>query len=94
MSVDNWTICPKCKTKKENDAKKERLEMEASYGKVTSSKYLSLIDDLLNKEDEEQKTLREDYGIGMDELGTFSVNYSASCTKCKFKYSYDYVDET
>lgn len=67
------------------------MEAEASYGKVTPSEYLSRINNLLNKEDEEQMLLREDYEIGMDEFGTLSINYSASCTKCKFKYNYDHT---
>ena len=94
MSADNWTTCLKCKSKKENDTKKAKLKVEASYGKVTSSEYLSLINDISNKKDEKEMTLREDYEIGIDAFGTFSVNYSASCTKCKFKYSYDYIEET
>ena len=92
MSADNWTICPKCKSKKESTAIEARLKAEKSYGKVTSDKFLSLINAITNKETETQeKTLREDYEISIDESGEFYVNYSASCSECDFKYKYDYV---
>ena len=92
MGADNWAACPKCKFKKENAVIEARLQVEKSYGKVTSDKFLSLINDISNKENEEQeKTLREDYEIGMDEYGSFSINYRASCSECQFKYNYDYT---
>ena len=92
MSADNWTICPKCKSKKEDIEKKTRLEAERSYGKVTPDKFLTLINAVLNKENKKQEeTLREDYKIGMDGYGSFSINYRAGCVECGFKYSYDYT---
>lgn len=91
MSADNWTTCPKCKSNKEDVIKKTRLEAEKSYGKVTSDKFLSLINDISNEENKEpDETLREDYEIGMDEGKSFSINYRASCSACEFKYNYDY----
>lgn len=92
MSADNWTICPKCKTNKEDAKKKARLEAEKSYGKITPGEFLSLMNDISSNENKEQeRTLREDYEIGMDEYGSFSINYSAICGDCGFKYKYDYV---
>ena len=40
---------------------------------------------------EKNVTLREDYEIGMDEFGTLSIDYSAYCKECKFKYKYNYI---
>ena len=82
----------KMQTRTRKYRKKDRMKAEKSYGKVTSDEYLSLISGISNKETEEQeKTLREDYEIEMDEFGLFSVNYSASCSECGFKYKYDYI---
>lgn len=92
MSADNRTFCPQCKLDKEDVIKKARLEAGKSYGKVTSSEFLSLMNDISSNENKEQeRTLREDYEIGMDEHGSFSIDYSASCGECGFKYKYDYV---
>ena len=97
MSADNWTtrnwtICPECRFKKETAATEARLEVEKLYGKVTFDEFSSLINNTLNKKNEEQeKTLRENYEIGIDEFGSFSIDYQASCNECQFKYKYEYV---
>lgn len=92
MSADNWAICPKCKSNREIMIKALRETVSASYGKATQDKFLAQMRDIANKETEEQeKTLREDYEMGMDEFGSFSIDYRAICSKCGFKYSYDYV---
>lgn len=91
MSADRWTICPKCKSKRDITIKALREKAANIYGKVTQEEFLSQMADISNKQSEEQeKTLREDWEIGMDKFGSFMLDYRASCNCCNYKYSYKY----
>ena len=93
MSADNWSICPKCVVREKTVVEELKKKAELSYGKVTPAEFLSLTNKALGRErgKNQEKTLREDYKIGMDGYGSFEINYSASCDKCDFKYQYNYV---
>jgi predicted Zn-ribbon and HTH transcriptional regulator len=89
MSADNWGTCPKClHTENLNQMKMIKKAVD-SYGKMELNKWLELNNEA-NQEIVMQKTLREDYQIGIDYNGEFEVKYSASCEKCGFKFKYDY----
>lgn len=92
MSADNWATCPKCKT---NNVKKiEGLEKKLSslYGKVDLVEYekarVNLEERKKDIEKQSQSTLREDWSLGVDSEGTFSVSYACSCRVCNFSFVY------
>ena len=84
MSADNWGICPKCKETAEKN-------IASAYGKVSEEEYLATLNK--RKEVENETTLREDYEVGVDIDGEFSVSYSCHCSKCGFKFEYKYSQE-
>jgi len=89
MSADNWTICPKCNKSSLQLEKKEREKIKNSYGKISAEEYLELVrQHKLPKKIED--TLREDYEIGIDENGGFSIHYSCYCEECRFKFEFNY----
>lgn len=89
MSANNWTGCPKCVAKFEEAKAKALRDAEASYGKVSPDEYRRLIAQAeAGKREEPEDTMREDYEIGMEASGHFSVGYSASCTACGFRFRF------
>lgn len=90
MSANNWTICPKCKRKKEAEAERLRMKSLAAYGTVSAERYAELCGKARDaKESPLQNSMREDYEIGVDSEGRFSVSYRANCTACGFIFDYD-----
>lgn len=84
MSADNWGVCPKCKETAEKN-------ITSAYGKVSEEEYLATLNK--RKQIENDLTLREDYEVGVDIDGEFSVSYSCHCLKCGFKFDYKYSQE-
>jgi hypothetical protein len=78
MSADAWSKCPKCHINK----KPAKI---SNYGKVSEEEYLKKS----TVEIEPEETLREDYGIYMDENGILNISYEAECGDCgwTFKFS-------
>lgn len=91
MSADNWMVCPNCKKKAED--RKQRLVKKAcdSYGSVPLEEY-NMILDSSRKPIELATELREDYDIGIRN-DYFIVSYVGSCTKCDFRFSYEYKEK-
>lgn len=89
MSADNWDVCPRCKM--QTEMKRETLEqrLATGYGNLPEEEYLALRKQL-SQPIEPAYTLREDYKIGIDENGLFSVVYSGVCAVCKFEYTHRY----
>jgi hypothetical protein len=87
MSADNWGICPKCKLDEIKRIEDLKLKAGEAYGKIPPEEYLELLDEA-SKTRSYDNTLREDYEVGTDEDGEFSVSYSSFCT-CGFKYKYE-----
>jgi hypothetical protein len=88
MSADNWGTCPKCRRLFSIYSEKRREEILNSYGKIPEADYLSMRDELARKK-APVDTLREDYEIGIIN-GVFSIDYSAECSECGFKFRYKY----
>jgi hypothetical protein len=82
MSADNWTICPQCH--------KKWREPESHYGKVSEEEYLASIS---KPKPLEPETLREDWSIGMDQLGVLDIIYKCSCTDCGFHHEFKAHDQ-
>lgn len=72
---------------------KEQLVRKAneSYGFVPPGEYLKLLEESRNPENAEE-TLREDYELGVDTEGLFSVSYSASCESCDFSFKFKHSE--
>lgn len=87
MSADNWGICPKCKAKTEADAEKLIKKSAGSYGKIPVDEWKQL-DANAHIEVTHDHNLREDYQIGTDECGEFSVSYSCTCRACGFHFEF------
>lgn len=97
MSADNWTYCPECKRTLEENLINISAEIESKYGVISFSEHNELIKkeselklqlNLIKSRDIHTKTLREDYEIGINE-DNFSIYYSAGCSKCNYKFSYE-----
>lgn len=82
MGADNWGVCPKCKEIAEKN-------IASAYGKVSEDEYLAILD----KNKKVETSLREDYEIGVDSDGEFSISYSCHCSKCGFKFEYKYSQD-
>lgn len=92
MSADNWGLCPKC-TKEVLQKEGERIkELHESYGKVDEATYKKMLTE--SKEPiKQEETLREDYEMWIDDGGLFYISYSAMCTKCGFKHSFNHREQ-
>jgi hypothetical protein len=91
MSANNWTDCPKCKRRRDVEAKAAMKKATDSYGKVSAEKYEANMRRALSIQGAElENSLREDYEIGIDSAGGFLVSYRGSCTAdgCDFSFSY------
>jgi hypothetical protein len=92
MSADNWATCPKCK--RAAITEKERLLEEAAkaYGKVPPAEWKTLTENA-SKLETGNETLREDYELGVDSDGNFSVGYSCRCSECTFQFSFQKTEQ-
>lgn len=96
MAADNWRACPGCAEKKRRGAKKAQEKARRSYGKVSAEKYEQLLEAAKKQTDEVENlefaekahTFREDYEIRTDIDGTFTVDYTGSCTSCGYRVNY------
>jgi hypothetical protein len=105
MSADNWEICPQCLWIAKNGKAADRKKVEEQYGKLSLQEWLELVknvtlgaeyvDASAEVNEEDYRTVREYYEIGLDGYGggTFFLNYSGSCDVCDFVYEFK-VDNT
>ena len=91
MSAENWAICPVCKAKNDKANAKRILDAEKKYGKIPSEDYIALAKEV-STPIEIEETLREDYGIGVDEVGVFYVDYECRCEKCGSRYTFKHAE--
>ena len=97
MSADNWGVCPKCFAGKTQECTNLSTALKEAYGKIPAQKYLDFVQrvERVREESEnfEQRTLREDYEIWIDEDGIFSIDYRSRCDECKFSFSYKHSEK-
>lgn len=91
MSADNWGICPRCKVVAEASRMAKELAATNAYGKVSADEWKRL-DAEASSPILLDQTLREDFEVGMDEDGTFGVDYRASC-RCGFSFAYEHNEK-
>lgn len=91
MSADNWTTCPQCVKQAAKNAENLYAKAAKLYGKVGHDEYTKAMEDAVQASgyrDRVQHSLREDYELGVDSDGKFSVSYWCSCKTCGFSWSY------
>lgn len=102
MGADNWRVCPKCKAGKavaqRAKLREAALAAKEGYGKVSPEEYQALCRKLSEAEAEPEtgeETFREDFYIGTDENGLFTVVYHGECEseECKFTVKFKHSDQ-
>lgn len=96
MSADNWGKCPKCKQAKDASRLAAIDAVRKKYGKIPSEDYDELMAGAMavpEESDADQDTLREDYEIGTNSNGKFSVGYSCHCRRCKFSFQFKHEED-
>ena len=91
MSADNWAMCPKCERLDREKFEQASKDATEAYGKEPQEEYLARLETLKNWP-RLTSNLREDYDLGISSH-VFRVSYSASCSQCKFKYSFSTYQE-
>ena len=91
MSASNWTECPKCKAKAEAERLARIESVKQLYGKISPEEFVSRAAKAEHREllDDD---LREDWEIGMNDDGNFSVGYYASCNCCDFTFKFKHEE--
>ncbi len=87
MSADNWTVCPRCQYKIQQEQERLLARVQVSYGKVPEGDYLYLLKKA-KQAPVPENVLREDYNVGITDGGTFYVNYRCECTRCGFTHAF------
>jgi hypothetical protein len=87
MSANRWSSCPKCYANAVKEAERRARVAAESYGKVSPEEYLELRGAAENPPDVEP-TMREDWDLGVEPDGTFSIDYRASCNICGFRFRF------
>jgi len=87
MSADNWAICPRCKIQSDAEFATKRMAVESSYGKIPADEYIASLESV-REQSELETSFREDYELGVSEIGEFYVIYSGSCTDCGLEHKF------
>lgn len=89
MSVDNWTVCPKCKKLAQQAQEEDLQKLLKKYGEIPAIDFMADLNALnARPKPVQSSTLREDYQISIDINGKFSVNYRARCEICEFSFQF------
>jgi hypothetical protein len=88
MSADNWTVCPVCFRNAVRKRSEAIVSARKSYGKVTAEKFIDRLAAAEALAEEPEASLREDYELGTNQDGEFSVSYACSCRECGFQYQF------
>lgn len=89
MSADNWTICPRCHAKRQEQLEKLQAKLDASYGKVPLETFDAKRAEVAKAlAVPESASMREDYELGVDSDGYFTIDYRCSCD-CGFHYEFE-----
>lgn len=101
MSADNWSQCPNCLIKFEQDKafrlRRARLDCDQAYGKLPAAEYEKLRQVLFGIEAEEldqDNTVREDCEFYLDpETGAWFASYKCWCNTCDFKHNFHHSED-
>lgn len=95
MSADNWAKCPKCWAKAMDEIHQQAERQSNAYGKVPEKTWLKNQRLLWEKTDNLngsgfKESFKENYQIGVDIEGRFSVEYRGRCMACDASFEYKY----
>lgn len=94
MSANNWVICPRCKITRAEQVSKRLKEMQEQYGKIEQEEFIKLRQEVIDFAGEPiENKLREDWYIGTDSDGEFSVDYYCSCQTCGFNHTFKHTEQ-
>jgi hypothetical protein len=89
MSASNWRICPNCARLASAKDRTKQQELLAVYGKVSQAKFETLFKECAKGPMQVgEANLREDYEVGVNLDGEFSILYTCYCEVCKFGFEY------
>lgn len=94
MSADNWMHCPRCEQAHVENRQKEIQKAKNLYGVIGPDEYnaaMQIAEAI--PESPEDETFRENYEIGMESEGTFTIGYSGHCTECDYSHDFDHTEE-
>jgi hypothetical protein len=95
VSADVWRVCPRCKQKAEAAIEAAEMAAAQSYGEVPANEWKLMVQKVAEMRrgfDSPDETFREDYELGMDPDGEFSVGYHGQCEKCGLKHSFKHSE--
>lgn len=88
MGANNWAECPRCRALALIRQEKMQINASQAYGKKPEKEY-ALLKKLAETPIEIGTTLREDYHLGIQACGFFTVKYECSCRVCGFNYRFE-----
>jgi hypothetical protein len=71
----------------------DREAVEAVYGTIPSHEYASRRQNAYEPVALDS-TMREDYELGVDDDGEFSISFSASCSTCGYRFMFETTEQT
>ena len=92
MSADRWSRCPKCEKSAWDELDKLGAAVEAAEkaNDLAAYKKAQAALDKVVRPSKLEQTMREDWDLGFDDDGKFSVVYDAHCNKCGFKFEHKF----
>jgi len=93
MGATNYRLCPACVKRDQEKLEALTRQLEATYGKIPLGEW-NEIQAKIKHHPSLGETLREDYELGTQVIGTFFVNYRAFCEspECDYDVSYDHAE--
>lgn len=91
MSADNYAYCPKCLKRRRQEIAEAAANLENAYGKVGVDAYLLAHATFMKmSETDIGEFMREDYDLGVDRDGQFTVNFRCRCERCQFIFNFKF----
>lgn len=94
MSADNWGVCPRCYKKHKEKIQQKQEEFDEQYGRVSQEDYIQMNNFLTNLiRSGVPDNLREDYEVGLEKDGEFSIGHWCQCSDCGFHFSFRHEEQ-
>lgn len=93
MSADRWSVCPRCKRRRQAKANAAAEDAREAYGKVSVEEFDRLraaAETLQRGVTEADLTFREDYQVTGIEDEEVAVSYFGRCTTCGLEVAFEH----
>jgi hypothetical protein len=96
--TDHWGECPQCKAMVAKEVEAIFKKADATYGNVLLEEFLAnkaaANAEVAKIMARDLETFGEDYEIGLNKDGSFSLSYTGACSRCgaSFKYAFEILD--